>query len=265
MDLMRLAVWQAFLGFTEPLEGLVAWFYQDIIRKITIGWGYLVDDPAYAETLPMRWKTDGRLATRQEIRDEWHRIKQHPEAAKWGGWTDAAEALANLRLSREDCERLALERLATMAEELRADYPQWDQWPADAQMASLSMCWAMGSEFVRVYGFTNWDRAVRRQDFAAAALACEISTKGNPGIIPRNGHNSRMFVNAGMVVKYKLNRDVLYWPNFATMTSSEEAPTQPELPEEEPFEDILEGPQGSTKGIAEAAIADYRKDRGEIQ
>lgn len=40
-----------------------------------------------------------------------------------------------------------------------------------------------------------------------------------------------------------------------TLTASPEAPTQPELPAE------LDGPQGSAEGIADAAVADYQRDR----
>jgi len=52
-------------------------------------------------------------------------------------------------------------------------------------------------------------------DFVDAAQNCGISVAGNPGVIPRNRANKRLFENAYLVSshpEFRYSPDVLYYP-----------------------------------------------------
>ncbi|HVF90038.1 MAG TPA: hypothetical protein VNH22_08215, partial [Blastocatellia bacterium] len=58
--------------------------------------------------------------------------------------------------------------------------------------------------------------ACNKLDFDAAAENCKISEVGNPGVIPRNKANKRLFQNAAAVLAGEADgfyqRQVLYYP-----------------------------------------------------
>ena len=95
----------------------------------------------------------------------------------------------------------------------------FDQWPADAQMAVLSMAWAMGPGFAPKW--TKFCAAFARKDspdFEAAAATCKMNEAGNPGLIPRNNANKRLFLNASAVLDGEsdgfYSKPVLYYPTI---------------------------------------------------
>jgi hypothetical protein len=197
--------------------------YLDVLGLVTTAIGVLIDPVEYAIALPWHWRDKPDVpATAQEICDEWTRIKRNPKLAQWGH--RPAEGLTNLRLSDEAVEEVTLAKADQMVVQLEKRFSEWDAWPADAQLGVLSMAWAMGPAFWRK--FPAFDAAARAQDWSAAGRACSISTKGNPGIIPRNRHNERLFRSAAYVVDQGLDRERLWWPAGPESL----ADTVPELP-----------------------------------
>jgi hypothetical protein len=246
---MRASARDKFVAFSADLEGIVEYMYLDIKGLVTTAIGILIDPVSYVLGLPWKWKDGtpraGELASDQDVRDEWTRIKAHPYLAHWGH--RPAAGLTNLRLGADGVEQVTMRKADEFVSHLRARYLEWDTWPADAQLATLSMAWACTH--------------LLRQDFAAAAKSCGISTAGNPGIIPRNARNVALYTNAARVVAHGLDRDRLWWPGTPTLTDAVE--TVPELPDAPETLPELVGPQGTAEGLAEWAIEQHRRDRGE--
>ena len=217
---MRDVVRDAFVKFTAPMEGVVPWMYLDVKGLVTVAIGNLIDPIQYAMPLPFKWQ-DGRDASRDEIAAEWLRVKNDPNLAKWGH--RAAQGITKLRLDDEGIDLVVSRKLAQNVDHLRRRFLEWDQWPACAQLATLSMAWACGPAF----HFPMLAAVLNAQDFAEAAKQCHINETGNPGIIPRNIRNKRLYRNAARVRDFHLDPDTLEWDHELDVTSEV---TQPALP-----------------------------------
>jgi GH24 family phage-related lysozyme (muramidase) len=214
---MRDSVRAAFVGFTKPLEGVCPWMYLDVKGLVTTAIGNLIDPIQYA--LPLPWNhLDGSPAARDEIASEWLRVKQDPVAASRGHLY--TEGITNLRLDERGIELVVSRKLDQNDQHLRGRFPEWEDWPADAQLACLSMAWACGPAF----RFPMLEARLRAQDFAMAAGECHINEAGNPGIVPRNRANVALFRNAAKVQAYHLDPAALIWPSVL----DDEAQTLPD-------------------------------------
>lgn len=177
-----------FYRWNGQYEGVAFCMYADILGLATTGVGNLIP---LAVALVLPWKhPDGSPASEGEIEDAWNKIQGNMEAAKRGA--DYACTLTDLRLSREGVEALVQDRLDQNAVILAGRFPQFPDWPADAQLAVLSMAWAMGAGFK----FPKFEASIKAGDFRAAAEESAINATGNPGVIPRNKENKRLLVAA---------------------------------------------------------------------
>lgn len=212
---MKLAVSAYFMRFTGPLEGVVPFMYCDVLGLVTTAVGVLCDSVSAALAMPWR-RPDGTAASEQEIREDWMRVKARQDLKLRGGMAYAA--VAHLRLDAAGVEAVTLGKLRVMESELVRRFPEFHLWPADAQLATLSMAWACGPWF----RFPALERALRMMDFAEAAKTCHINTDGpdgiagtlddNRGVIPRNVANKAMYRNAAIVMEKAMDADVLYFP-----------------------------------------------------
>jgi len=200
--------------FNTPLEGLVRFMYQDVKGLITIGMGNLIDPISTALGLPFKKRQGGTLATRAEIEAEWKLIKGKPELAKKGH--RACDPLCTLELDDAAIDDLIRKKLEQNEKFLKTQKPflKFDQWPADAQMALLSMAWAMGPGFASRW--PKFSAACEKMDFLAATENCRMSEVGNAGVRPRNDANQRLFKNADAVLAGQADGfysgDTLYYP-----------------------------------------------------
>ena len=221
---MRPSVRAAFVGFTSPMEGVVPWMYLDIKGYVTVAIGNLVDDmesmtpPESVLAMPFV-DLKGNPATRAQIAEAWRTVKNEKRLARQG--YRAAEFVTHLRLTEEGIERVVFAKLDEMNAELVRRFPMFEEWPADAQLATLSMAWACGPWF----RFPALEGYLRALDFDGAVLQCRINEEGNPGLRPRNLANKRLFANASRVLALGLDPDVLYYPR----TVEDDIVTQPEI------------------------------------
>lgn len=189
---MHPSVRDIFLEFTEPLEGLVTTMYADVKGLVTVGLGNLIDPIGLALHLP--WKLPAGIpASRADVVAAWNAVKNDPQAAV-KGWRYAKEIPANkVRLDRADVEELILDRLDMndMAAERR--FADWNERPADAQLAVHSLMWAMGPNFFSK--FPKFTKAFTAGDYAAAAKECAISPAVGT-IRERNERNRQLLLNA---------------------------------------------------------------------
>jgi len=202
---VRAAVRDAFVGFTEPFEGRVAWMYLDVRGLVTTGIGNLIDPVAAALALPWQ-RPDGSRATLNQIQDEWIAVKGRTDMAKRGG--GAYAAITSLRLSDAAIDALVSARLDRMVQVLEAAHPCFASLPADAQLAIVSMSWAMGPAF----HFPRFWAAVTAGDYKTAAAECTINPQVGT-IIRRNDANRRLLISAGEAVRLGLDPDFLHWPS----------------------------------------------------
>jgi hypothetical protein len=217
---VRPSVRAAFYETNAPWEGVCSWLYLDIVGLVTVGVGNLVDPLPFATTLPFI-REDGSPATREEIREAWLAVKARKDLAVKGG--GAFRSLTSLRLSADGIRELVDKKLRANVQILRARFEKWDEMPADAQLAVLCLAWAVGPSF----RWPMYETAIRRADYAMAAVETSISEKGNPGVKPRNEGMRVMLRNAAHVMARGLDRDVLFYPGTLSTPS---APTLPQFP-----------------------------------
>ena len=209
------SVRQQFIAFSKQFEGRMATMYLDTHAPplVTVGVGNLIDPLSEALKLPFKWKDSPmeRCATPQEIETEWNYIKSRVELSQRSAsiWN----TVTNLFLDDDGIDALVYQRLD--ANELilkrRAAFQNFEEWPGDAQLALHSMSWAMGPAFK----FPLFEQACAKGDFSSAAAQCHMADSNNPGLVPRNRANFRLFMNAAQVVRNSgggLKPSTLYYP-----------------------------------------------------
>src|SRR6185369_2729416 len=126
-----------------------------------------------------------------EVADAWTKVHDAQSYAKLGGGNAYWAHLTSLRLDHDGIAQLVKSKLAANEEILKKRFPAWESWPADAQLGTLSMAWAMGPNF----NFPRFQAAVTQliPDFRAAAAESKMGEAGNPGLVPRNLANRALF------------------------------------------------------------------------
>jgi hypothetical protein len=211
---MRDAVRDAFYDFNRVFEGDIPYLYQDVLGLVSVGVGILCDPVELAYHLPFV-RADGSPASRTEIILEWRKIK----ALGAGDYKSGNPAAKNghlyarphtsLRLTEEGLRSTLLGKLNQNVAYLRNRFPEWDSWPADAQLGVLSLAWGCGPAF----RFPKCEAALRAKDFRTAAAECRMVANGVElyGLKPRNKANRILLTNAAVAMG-RLDPDVLYYP-----------------------------------------------------
>lgn len=239
---MRQAVLQVFPKiFTGPLEGAnIYWLYQDVKHLITTARGNLVDGTPgpnpWTPALALPWKMpDGTLASKAEVIRQWQAFKAQPEMAGYSAYSKTVQNATTIRLTEEDVDALVMKQLLANEVVLRSFFHDWDQWCADAQLAASSLGWAVGPAWPKIFG--NCTRSLLAGKFHEVTIRpigadgkeqpceCDISTKNNAGVIPRNAQNRLCFNNAQIVQDFNLDPETLYWPNAARVPGPDIATT----------------------------------------
>jgi len=180
--------------------------YLDVLGLVTTGIGNLID-PIYTATgLPWVHRSDGSPAGRDQIILEWQRVKALQAWKGYGGgyFGDGAQII----LTPEGVDALVDGKLMANEAILKRRFVLWEQWPADAQLGTLSVAWAAGPAWVA----PNFDMAARALDFAGCRTECWLNDKGNPGLTPRNLANQSLFLNANSVQLAGGDFETLYYP-----------------------------------------------------
>jgi len=210
---------------TEQLEDSseIDYMFKDSFNRVATGYGCDLDkndggpspnsDPnaprdgipkAQGRVAPwIKWKrrsTGLDVTDPDEIKQAWLTIKSLPEQpleAKQQWSANWYKGKVDLVLNRDNL----FENLATMnyntlttGTPYRTYFHDFDSWPADAQLALLSISWS-GPRVVLSRGDT-FCRACVARNFQLAAEKCDIPWQG-PGTVPdRNRINRLLFQNA---------------------------------------------------------------------
>jgi len=207
-------------AFSTPLEGRVPGMYCDVLGLITCGVGNLIDPIEAAEKLP--WTlADGKRAELGQVRADWHKLKDNSAFYAKRHWRFALEA-TECRLTEAAIDELVSHALDLNEAQMQKTFPEWDSFPADAQLALMSMCWAVGAGWPAKFG--TMKACVLKQDWEGCVATCKIREEGNPGVVPRNAKNRFCLHNAAIVKASGSDGTVLHWPEIAPATPVQRAP-----------------------------------------
>lgn len=196
------SVVEIFPSFTAPLEGRVLWPYQDILGLVTIGYGCLINPEMLAAAVK-GWVGNPSPG---DIAREWNKVKALPKAMHYNRYRDAC----SLRLTDEGVNDLLRLRMEVFEGTLRHYFPDWDTFPADAQLAIMAMAWACGAGFP--VEFKTFTAFVLKRQWTNAALCAKIREQGNPGVHPRNLQVQLCLANAAAIDDGVYGSPALYWP-----------------------------------------------------
>ncbi|KPC64245.1 peptidoglycan-binding domain-containing protein [Streptomyces chattanoogensis] len=201
---MHQSVQNAFIPFSEPLEGRVRFMYLDVKSLVSTGVGNLLDadDASHFGTNPhplpdiftLPWfdKTTHATASHTEIEAEYQTVKFSGTAF---ATLTQKEAITRLRITDSTIDELISSKLDSFETSLRtrAPFANLDEWPADGQLGLLSMAWALGP----LFKFPLFQAAAATEEWLTMARECKMTEAGNPGVIPRNVRNGLLFTLAG--------------------------------------------------------------------
>jgi hypothetical protein len=216
---MHKAVADGFYDWSARYEGAVNFPYLDVKGLVSIGVGILADPVGLMLSLPLRRK-DGTLASTGEITAEYNRIKSLGDKGARLGHLYARQ-YATLHLDDAGMHLVVERKLDTFETVLKRRYPNWEEYPADAQLGVMSYAWAMGPSFEKLA--PKFDRAVKTMQWLDAAVESHLQEKGNPGVIPRNKAMDELFRNASVVDAQHLDPTQLYWPRVLDQEPPEAA------------------------------------------
>ncbi|WP_329416348.1 peptidoglycan-binding protein [Streptomyces sp. NBC_00704] len=161
---MHQSIRDYWISFNDPLEGRVHFMYQDTKGYVSTGIGNKIDETRRDNSAPtaeeraaslasagrLRWLVNGTdtEAGPDEIAAEWDTVKSHLELAA-SGHLAFQPPLTSLHVEDEEIDRHVFEKLDEMEAVLtsRPEFADFGSWPANAQLATLSMCWALGPAF----------------------------------------------------------------------------------------------------------------------
>jgi GH24 family phage-related lysozyme (muramidase) len=203
---MHQSVRAIFPTFASSLEAKADHMYLDRKGLVSIGIGCIIDPLPMVIDLPFKRRSDRASANRVEVVQEWRRIKN--DKSLIAADRDDVRKVTSLVMNISDIDRLICSRLLSSQKILRKTFGQWDQWPADAQLAVLSMAWSEGSDFM--YSFPKLVSFCLANDWSGAAGECAIKTFRNDKVAPRNRIDRDMFVTAARVAREKLDSSRLW-------------------------------------------------------
>ena len=189
--------------------------YTDSKGLVTTGTGNLIDPVGVACAIPDWVRADGSPATQGDIVMAWGAVK--------GAWpkvqSTRCAGLTTLRLTPAGVTRLLMRTVAIDWAFLRRPFPRCNTWPADAQLCILSLAWAWGPGFTRVWGdrgqsFIELCSPPEQFSFAAQVMldASAHEESRNPGLIPRDRGQSLMLQNANAVNAAGADPEKLWYP-----------------------------------------------------
>lgn len=216
---MKDSVRRYWIEFNLPLEGRVNFMYCDRKGLVSTGVGNLIDATRQAMTAPtaaeraaslnmanqFQWTApDGSRADRALVATDWDSVKSHLDKSAQGH--RAFKEFTQLTLESEEIDRMIFVKLDEMEGFLKSrnDFTDFDGWPADAQLALLSMSWGMGPAFQ----FPSFQAFASQADWAGAATECHfLPDEGTIKI--RNILDATSFRNAARVVDDGLDPELL--------------------------------------------------------
>ncbi len=215
----------------SPDEGVVPWMYCDVLGYVTTGMGILIETGGTQGTdvrkggtastggsltqlgLRAGWKrSDGSLASDEEIQAEFANIKAHTQEYAQSGHTGVQYTLhldnGVVNENGPSVQALTATKLQGFADMLKSQLPAFDTFPADGQMGLLSHSWAMGAWLGKWPKMKAAADQTPHPDWRTVAQE-DYSTTYAPA---RQASNIRCYLNAEGVDRGNGDPAVLYFP-----------------------------------------------------
>ncbi|KZN46497.1 glycoside hydrolase family protein [Pseudoalteromonas luteoviolacea] len=177
-------------------EGVIAHLYLDTRGNVTLGAGFLIDDPKTLAKITLREKSTKKVASRDLKAQEFTIIAKLPEGRR-ASWY---EQHCQLYLPHEECLKLLDKKLRAFERELdtlfcaQNGYIPFKKMPSSVQLALLDMAYNLGT--------TNLSRAwpkllnaIRAENWSAAADECHRKHVS----AARNKATAKLFRQSGSV------------------------------------------------------------------
>lgn len=231
---MKPAAFAAFMAITRQFEGgeSINWMFPDVKGLVSTGMGLLLDGGIDPTSLPWRHGIGGDLATTGEIQNAFQTVKDagggpffdengavidSSRKSGLGGGNAFWQNLTDLRLDADGMAQAVKQKLDQNESILRATFPGYDAWPAEAQVGLNSLAWARGAAFPGSgkAAYPHFTTALKSMppDFVAAAVESHLDETGNAGVGPRNDAQFVLFHNADQVMTDNSDPDVVSYPN----------------------------------------------------
>lgn len=198
--------------FLKQYEGKVNFMYLDVKGLVTIGIGHLIDPVNMAMKLEFRQKGGNGAVSGAEVAAEWQTVKSRRDLIPKGG--AAFGSVTRLELSDNGIKAMVKSHAAGIENYIKTNasaskfYSNFDNWPADAQLAFMGVAW--GGIPIPQFGWHKFPEACRIEDWEQAATECKISS---PIAAGRNEAHKTMFLNAAAVKSNGDSISELSWPN----------------------------------------------------
>jgi GH24 family phage-related lysozyme (muramidase) len=261
-DLVYDGVQAVFFAFQSQFEGRVEYMYQDVLGKVTIGIGNLIDPVSLALQLPFVSKNDESPAGPDDIRRDFDTVKGDPSLAARGH--EACRDITRLKLTDPAIDGLVQDKAAGNESRLRAraEFAGYDDWPADAQLGLESMAWAMGP----VFRFPHFHDACADGRWVTAAQECHMDDHLGGTLVHRNAANRALFRNAAYVQAEGLDPAVLQYTVMGVLRKALKAGDDTAdvvtLQDRLAALDYLGEPTGSFDDATDAAVRTFQLEFG---
>lgn len=137
--------------------------YLDTVSFVTIGYGTALQAVREVTPIQLFVTKTGKIATSAEKAKEWRRVQAiSPHRARINRTARSYARGAVLHITKPEAVRWFNIRLDSFASSLRTDYPGFDRFPEDAQVALLDMVYNLGPGFPDTW--KKFSAAVRRPE-----------------------------------------------------------------------------------------------------
>ncbi|MEU5658782.1 peptidoglycan-binding domain-containing protein [Streptomyces sp. NPDC047737] len=184
---MHQSVRDQWIRFNDPLEGRVDFMYLDQKGWVSTGIGNKIDQTAAPNSAPSAAERAASLALAGEllwldaggnpvsanlVAAEWDNVKGRLDLAPQGH-NAFRPPFTSLHVDDAEIDRHVFAKLDQMESVLtaRPEFADFGTWPANAQLATLSMCWALGPAFK----FPKLQQHVSVRSWSGAAEECHFT------------------------------------------------------------------------------------------
>jgi len=148
-------------------EGNIAYLYLDTVGRVTVGVGHMIPDVGAAQRIRFITRDTSQQATAQQISDEFSNLsRQRPAMA-----APSYQQFTRLTMAPADVDALLDSDIAGMESGVRANFQNYDAYPAPAQDALLDMAFNLGVHGL-VAHFPHLKAAAEAQDWNTCAAQC---------------------------------------------------------------------------------------------
>ena len=171
----------------KEFEGSVPYMYLDTRGLVTVGVGHMIPSAADAKKLKFFHRKGRKHATPDEIATEYDRV----DAMDQGHAASFYGPSAQLEMHQHEITSLLMHQIRGFETKLKANFPQFDTYPEDAQLGLLDMAYNLGTSKL-ISSFPTFCKAVKARDWKTAAAECHRNGPSDE----RNNKVKQLFLNS---------------------------------------------------------------------